>query len=65
MNIKKENIGNSAIDWEQRRYEIARECMAAWDSNWRKIAGCCPQEQAKLAVEEADALIAELMKGSN
>lgn len=52
------------IDWEQRRYEIARDMMAAFMSNSSSnvYAGTCEQ-QAKDAVAFADALIAELKKG--
>lgn len=50
------------IDWEERRYEIARQIM---DSQ----LSCCGYERsmieqsAKFSVECADALIAELKKG--
>ena len=50
------------IDWEERRYEIARQIM---DSQ----LSCCDYERSmieqsvKFSVECADALIAELKKG--
>lgn len=50
-----------AIDWEQRRYEIAKDLLAAFLSNsnqevWTGNA----QNQAKDALHYADALIKEL-----
>ncbi|MFK2588732.1 hypothetical protein ACIXPA_18240 [Bacteroides fragilis] len=60
------NIGNSAIDWEQRRYEIAKSAMQGIlcapivegiDPN------PTPWELARMAVRNADALIKELKKG--
>lgn len=52
------------IDWEQRRYEIAKDMMAAFLSNYSdNIHSGNPDEQAKYAVVFADALIAELKKG--
>ena len=45
------------IDWEQRRYEIARELMAQYanlESTWGSLA--------QLSVKGADALISELKK---
>lgn len=57
---------HNSIDWEQRRYEIAKECQAAIiqglyicaspERDWAKLS-------AQRAVECADALIAELKKG--
>lgn len=58
------NIGNSAIDWEQRRYEIAKSAMQGIlcapivegvDPN------PTPWELARTAVKNADAFIKELM----
>jgi hypothetical protein len=46
------------IDWEQRRYEIAKECVAVFIRNPITI-----EDAAKVSVEQADALIAELKKG--
>lgn len=47
----------SDIDWEQRRYEIARECTASL----MRIE-ITSEYAAKISVEQADALIAELKK---
>lgn len=46
------------IDWEQRRYEIAKECVAVLMRNEITL-----HDAAKISVEQADALIAELKKG--
>lgn len=51
------NLGNSAIDWEQRRYEIAKECVAALMTNEITL-----EDAAKISVEQADILI-EKLKG--
>lgn len=51
------NIGNSAIDWEQRRYELAKDIIKA------VIADDCGGNSdaiAKYAVNCADALIKRL-----
>lgn len=54
------------IDWEQRRYEIAKDMIAAFLSNYSdNIHSGNPDEQAGYAVVFADALIAELKKGGN
>lgn len=45
------------IDWEQRRYEIAKECVAVLMSGEMTL-----EDAAKISVEQADALIAELKK---
>lgn len=51
------------IDWEQRRYEIAKDMLAAFLSNsCQNIYAGPPDLQAKDAVEYADALIEELKK---
>lgn len=44
-------------DWEQRRYEIAKECVAVLMSSEITL-----EDAAKLSVEQADTLIAELKK---
>lgn len=44
-------------DWEQRRYEIAKECVAVLMRNEITL-----EDAAKISVEQADALIAELKK---
>lgn len=51
------NLGNSAIDWEQRRYEIAKECVASLMTNEITL-----EDAAKISVEQADILI-EKLKG--
>lgn len=49
--------GNKAIDWEQRRYEIAKHILPrVFEFGEHKYA-------AKYAVSYADALIKELKKG--
>ncbi len=47
----------SDIDWEQRRYEIARECVAVLMRNEITL-----EDAAKISVEQADTLITELKK---
>ena len=49
--------GNKAIDWEQRRYEIAKHVLP------RVFAFGEPKYSAVYAVSYADALIKELKKG--
>lgn len=53
-----ENKDEKPIDWEQRRYEIARECVAVLIRNEITL-----EDAAKISVEQADALITELKKG--
>lgn len=54
------------IDWEQRRYEIAKDMMAAIFSNpSAKIHIDFPDIPAGWAVEFADALITELVKNKD
>lgn len=54
------------IDWEQRRYEIARSMMAAFMSNsCSNVYGETVEQQAKDAVKYADALIEELKRQEN
>lgn len=48
------------INWEQRRYEIAKDALAALLSN-RKIEGVYAS-YSKVAVDYADVLIEELKK---
>lgn len=59
------------IDWEQRRYEIAKDMMTAIMNNPDITAGVAcepvptegvPVTLAKVSLEFADALIAELKK---
>ena len=55
---------NDPIDWEQRRYEIAKEMMATVERHNNTSMGFRnPTMQAQYAIECADALIAELKKG--
>jgi hypothetical protein len=55
---------NKAVDWEQRRYEIAKEMMAAFLSNSsREVYEGAFKTQAEYAVVFADALIAKLKEG--
>lgn len=52
------------IDWEQRRYEIAKELMKGFASNPHDMcvdADC--KGLAEWSIKGADALIAELKKG--
>lgn len=52
------------IDWEERRYEIAKAMMAAFERHNNNVSGFKNQtQQAQYAIECADALIAELKKG--
>lgn len=52
------------IDWELRRYEIAKDMLAACQSNAHpKVFQMTMEEASKWAVEFADYLIAELKKG--
>lgn len=52
------------IDWEERRYEIAKDMMAAFERHNNNVSGFRnATEQAQFALECADALIAELKKG--
>ena len=52
------------IDWEERRYCIAKDVMGAFLSNSYTYMWMAPaEEQASDAVLYADALIAELKKG--
>lgn len=52
------------IDWEQRRYEIAKDMMAVIERHNNETTGFKnPTHQPQYAIECADALIAELKKG--
>ena len=61
------NLGNSVIDWEQRRYEIAKSAMQGILCAPIVYGGdpnSTPWELAAMAtVRNADALIKELKKG--
>lgn len=53
----------ATIDWEQRRYEIAKDILAAYYSNSdRLVRQGTPQRCAADAIEVADALIEKLQK---
>ena len=56
----------NTIDWEYRRYEIAKEMIAAFLSNSsREVYEGTFKTQAEYAVAFADALIEELRKGGS
>lgn len=57
QNIEVIQLGSSDVDWEQRRYEIAKECVAALMTNEITL-----EDAAKISVEQADILI-EKLKG--
>ena len=49
------------IDWEQRRYEIAKDILTAWCSNPDRGTGLgIPKNDSAAAVRYADALIKAL-----
>ena len=51
------------IDWEQRRYEIAKDILTTWCSNPDKGTGLgIPKNDSAAAVRYADALIKVLKK---
>ena len=51
------------IDWEQRRYDIAKNVLMAWCSNPDRGTGLgIPKNDSAAAVRYADALIEELKK---
>ena len=64
MNRKMKN--QNEIDWEQRRYEIAREiftrCLSSSDGEMRAFCYRNIEDHAKDCVRAADALIEELQK---
>lgn len=56
-------LKDKEIDWEQRRYEIAKTMMMALEKHNNNVSGFKnPTQQAQYAIECADALIAELKK---
>lgn len=60
---KYKNRTNMEIDWEQRRYEIAKDILTAWCSNSDRGTGLgIPKNDSATAVKYADALIKELKK---
>lgn len=55
---------HKTIDWEQRRYEIAKDMMTAAEQHNNDTTGFRDtMAQAQYAIECANALIAELKKG--
>ena len=51
------------IDWEQRRYEVAKEMLASINSNSEfRAFGIEREDRVKVAVLYADMLIQELKK---
>lgn len=60
--------GENGIDWEQRRYELAKEYSKVFISlqheQGRVDCGCYVPDVVKWSVEFADALIEELKKNS-
>lgn len=66
IGIHREMKKANEVDWEQRRYEIAKEMMPAAYEESRKIllrgGNVAYDDVAKAAVEFADMLIAELKK---
>lgn len=59
------NVGNSAIDWEQRRYELAKAAMQGFCSNPHgQIMSADSNITAEWSIGFADALIRKL-KGGN
>lgn len=56
--INRKTKDANQIDWEQRRYEIAKDVMAAQMSNSNpNIHGYAPYTIARYSVEWADALV--------
>lgn len=57
---------SKGIDWEQRRYEIAKDILTAWCSNPDRGTGLGIQKNdSAAAMRYADALIEELKKENN
>lgn len=60
---KYKNRTNMEIDWEQRRYEIAKDILAACYSNPNRLLHQgTPQSYSEAAVKVADVLIEALKK---
>lgn len=57
IGIHREMKKANEIDWEKRRYEIAKGCVAVLMRNEITL-----EYAAKISVEQADALIKELKK---
>lgn len=55
------NLGNSAIDWEQRRYELAKAAMQGFCSNpHEQVMSTGSNMTAQRSLSFADALIKKL-----
>lgn len=52
---------SETIDWEQRRYEIAKECVAVLMSN----IDITLEDAAKVSVKQADSLIKRLKENND
>lgn len=58
-----EIVEGNSIDWEQRRYEIAKEITAALAANpYEQIVKADGKQLSKWGIEITDALIKELKK---
>lgn len=58
ISINRKAKDANQIDWEQRRYEIAKDVMAAQMSNSNpNMHGSDPHTMARYSIEWADALI--------
>lgn len=58
-----EEVSSTDIDWEQRRYEIAKEAVRGVALNEETFANVEIKTTVNNALKLADALIAELKKG--
>lgn len=64
VEILQEKAGD--IDWEQRRYEIAKELMKGFAANsHNQCVDASSEMLAQWSVVGADALVAKLKKGDN
>lgn len=68
LNRRQRNQEEAGIDWEQRRFEVAKAALPSLISinaeiGYRGFNNCDHIGVAKLAVEFADALISELKSG--
>lgn len=52
---------SKTIDWEQRRYEIAKECVAVLMRN----IDITLEDAAKVSIKQADVLIKRLKENNN
>lgn len=65
ISINRKMKNQREIDWEERRYEIARDVLAGFYSKTTEGKYSDPTELARCSVMVADALINELKGGSN